>query len=121
MAGKKSALTAALAGGAPAPAPVPKPPTCSLPLESFPCLASAPEPEGDTGDAAAAAALAGGIDSLDIRKTFVPVGSMPTSTLMDGRQLGGCGGIVVVHWAWRKAKRPHRSTASVGGCLQFAP
>jgi hypothetical protein len=89
MAGKKSALTAALAGGAPAPAPVPRPGLGGLANpDAFPCLQHAPEPEG----ASAVDALAGDIQSIDIKSVSI-VGSVPTNTILpSGKQLvSGCG------------------------------
>lgn len=78
MAGKKSALTAALAGGTPAaPVPAPTPKGSSLGnLQAFPCLL-----QGEDG------ADAGAIEFSDAHQTHV-VGSLPTNTsLPSGKQL----------------------------------
>jgi hypothetical protein len=80
MSGKKSALTAALAGGTPIPSvPAPTSKASSLgSLQAFPCLL-----QGEDG------ADAGAVEFSDAHHTAV-VGSLPTNTsLPSGKQLVG--------------------------------
>ena len=76
---KKSALSAAIAGGTvPPPAPPPKDRGTLLGAGQseddypFPCLLCAPE------DPSSADALAGEVAELKLDKSFVPAGSLPT-------------------------------------------
>jgi len=77
---KKSALSAAIAGGTvPPPAPPPKDRGSLLGAGQseddypFPCLLCAPE------DPSSADALAGEVAELKLDKSFVPAGSLPTN------------------------------------------
>lgn len=83
---KKSALTAALSGAPGQAAPAPPPPGPKLGglgnLAAFPCLEHAP----DDGTPLPVDELAGGLESLDLGKVTV-VGSLPTNTTLNGRQL----------------------------------